>query len=152
MLNQAVKFQDEIILSKDTIGSISLFGAVNQDQLAVLLKFMCIRNCHAGERIFSAGDLPSEIYIVLHGRVDFVTENKGVHNIQSSYKLGDLLGETAVIGIQKQMGTAIAYGEKTQLLVLTRDALISIQREHTELYGILMMNIARDLSRKLHAR
>lgn len=151
MLSQTVSVQQDIMLSDEIISYISLFGALNREQLDTLLSYMHVRECRSGERIFSKGDLPSDIYILLNGRVDFLMDDGDVTRIQSSYKKGDVFGETAVIGIQTQLGTTVASGDDVQILVLSREALINIQKDNIELYGILMMNIAREVSRKFHS-
>jgi len=151
MLAQMVQEQRKITLSEETISYVSLFGALDREQLERLLGYMTQRHCRSGERIFSRGDLPSDIYVLLQGRVDFVVEEHGVARLKTSYKVGDTFGETAVIGIQTQIGSAIASGDDVELLVLSRDSLLLLHKEDPYLYGVLMMNIAREVSRKLHA-
>lgn len=150
MLTQEMVIDEEIQLSTEIRELISLIGGLTEAQLTTFLRFLCVRHCNAGERIFLEGDLPSNIYILTCGRVDLVVEKNGVPAIQNVFKPGDTFGETAVIGIQNQLGTAIASGDDVELLVLSREALINILETDIELYGILMMNIARDVSRKLH--
>lgn len=153
MLTQKVLLEeDAVVLSRELISSISLFGALSDRQQAIVLGVMTIRNCRAGEHIFSAGDQPSDIFVLINGRVDLVTEEGGVHRIQHAVRQGEMFGETAVIGIQNQICTAIASNDDAQLLVLSSEGLDQIQREDTGLFAILMMNIARDVSRKLHSR
>lgn len=150
MLTQKVSSQEDTGFTEETISSISLFGALDSDQIQTLLRLMQVRRCRSGEHIFSSGDLPSDIFILLNGRVDLVVNQAGVHRIQDSFSFGDTFGETAIIGIQPQIGTAIAFADDVKLLVLSREALIDIQQENIEIFAILMMNIARTVSRKLH--
>jgi CRP/FNR family cyclic AMP-dependent transcriptional regulator len=151
MMTQAAHIQDDIMQNEELISFVSLFGAMSDEQLDYLISRMSRKSCHSGERLFSKGDLPSSIYILVSGRVDFVTEESGISKIQSVFKTGDCFGETAVIGIQTQLGTAIASGDDVEVLELSREALIDIQANNIRLYGILMMNIAREVSRKYHA-
>lgn len=151
MLTQKVSLQEDPGFTEETISSISLFGALNPNQIQGLLPLMQVRLCRSGEHIFSAGDLPSDIYVLLSGRVDLVVNQGGVHRIRDSFGFGDTFGETAVIGIQPQIGNAIAFADDVKLLVISREALIELQERDVEVFAILMMNIARAVSRKLHA-
>ena len=151
MLTQKVSLQEDPGFTEEAMLSISLFGALNLNQIQTLLPLTQVRQCRSGEHIFSAGDLPSDIYVLLSGRVDLVVNQQGVHRIRDSFGFGDTFGETAVIGIQPQIGNAIAFADDVKLLVLSREALIELQAREVEIFAILMMNIARTVSRKLHA-
>ncbi|MFT7558231.1 MAG: CRP/FNR family cyclic AMP-dependent transcriptional regulator [Flavobacteriales bacterium] len=139
-------------ISEELLSYISLFGALSRVELDGLLSFTAVRQCRSGERLFEQDDLPSDIFILLKGRVDLVMDRGGITRIYESYKCGDSFGESAVIGIQTQIGSAIASGDNVELLVLSREALMSLHNSDSELYATLMMNIARELSRKLHVQ
>jgi hypothetical protein len=55
-----------------------------------------------------------------------------------------------VIGIQPHQGAAIAVID-TQLIVLSRKSLMSIYASDKELFSILILNIAREVCRRLYA-
>ncbi len=151
MLDKRSLEQVDKSLSNFDVDSISLFGALTANQLVQLWSYLEVRSYAAGVRVFQQGDLPTDIFILINGRIDFVVEKNGVHKLESSLKGGDVFGETAFIGIQPQVGSAIvSTHEDAELLVLTREALMRIHEEDTELFGMLMMNLARELSRKVH--
>lgn len=129
---------------------ISLFGALSDAQLHSILPRLKIVDKKAGDIIFQQGQLPCNVYIVLRGEVLMrVTRDDGsIANVE--YALGDCFGETAVIGIQSQLGEARALSD-TALMVLSRSDLLDIANHDSEIFGILMMNIAREVSRRLHA-
>ena len=147
---QVMRKKEEQLLTQEVLESISLFGSLTEEQLGLLLSLMELRECHAGERIFSEDDLPSSIYVLIKGRVDFLVKKKKVHCIQKTLGKGATFGESAVMGILRQPGTAIANADEVQLLVLTREALMIVQQVDMMLFGTLMMNLGRELSRKLH--
>ena len=151
MLKQQVSINEPIMLAEETTLAVSLFGAMSPQQLRSMLDLMTLRKCRSGEHLFCAGDLPSNIFVLVQGRVDLIVEQGGIHCIHRSFKVGDTIGETAVIGIQKQIGTAIASSDDVELLELSHQALMDIHSQDKELFCLLMMNIARDVSRKLHA-
>ena len=128
----------------------SLLGALTDIQVSTLLGSAKQRRYTAGERIFNQGDLPKGLYIVVTGRIDLVVRKNGIYSLEASYQAGDSLGETALIGIQPQVGSAIVVGDEVELLEISRDAFSELYETDLELYGLLMMNIARELSRKFH--
>lgn len=145
-------FGTGVTLSEKQIEKISLFGALTSQQRDRLLRESAVRHCRLGEQIFCEGDLPSDIYIILRGRVDLICERDNVHQIKQILTQGECFGETAVIGIQPQAATAIASTRDVSLLVLTSHLLIDIEKNNKELFALLMMNIARDVSRKIHGQ
>ena len=62
---------------------------------------------------------------------------------------GHCFGEASVIGILPHKGTAISITD-TELIVLSRNALLSIYESDKELFSILILNIAREVCRRLH--
>ena len=150
-INNRFDMLEESIPQSFEVESVSLFGALTPEQLGELWTHIECRHYTAGEKIFSQGDLPSDIFILASGRVDFVVEKGGVHRIEQSHMPGDTFGETAFIGIQPQVGSAmVAGGEVADVLVISRGSLMQIHVENPELFGLLMMNLAREVSRKFH--
>jgi CRP-like cAMP-binding protein len=69
-------------------------------------------------------------------------------NVRDGEK-GQCFGETSVIGIQPHAATAISVKD-TELIVLSRKALLSLFKINLELFSILILNIAREACRRLH--
>lgn len=142
---------DYVRLRQSELGLYSLFGGVSPLQLTMLEPYLESRQYAPGDKIFLQGDLPSEIFILIQGEIDLVVEQAGVYRIEASYERGDTFGETAFIGIQPQVGTAIvSAGEPVLTLSFTRESLFQLNQESSELFGLLMMNVAREVSRKIH--
>jgi len=66
-----------------------------------------------------------------------------------SFKDGDCFGETSVIGIQSHSSNALAV-KSTELIVLEPSKLLNIYDTNKELFSLLILNIARETSRRLH--
>lgn len=129
----------------------SMFGALTDAQMSKLFSYADRKTLGSGERVFEQGDLPTSIYIVITGRIDLVVRKNGIYSLEATFQAGDSLGETALVGIQPEVGSAIVVGEEAELLELPKEAILDLYEQDNELYGLLMMNIARDLSRKLHS-
>ncbi len=128
---------------------VSLFGALDNAQLSILLSYAKETHFDEGEVIFNQGQLPGEIYIVLSGKIDLRIVRDDFTETHLTYVPGDCFGETAVIGIQSQMGQA-SVEEDARILCLSRFSLLDMLEHDAALFGILMMNIAREVSRRLH--
>lgn len=131
------------------LGEVSVFGALTTSQLESLWQYLDVRSYCAGQRVFSQGDLPSGIYIVISGKVDFIVEKDGVFNVEACFQRGQTFGESAFLGIQPHVGSAqVRSAGDAEVLVFTRNALIEMQQRDLSLFALILMNFARDLSRK----
>ena len=102
-----------------------------------------------GEFVFEAGDAPSDIYIVWAGSVELVLDAEGEALAEAVLGVGECFGETAVIGIERHSASAVAK-EDTKLIVLPREVLFDLWESDKELFGMLVLNIAREACRRLH--
>lgn len=134
----------------DILNSISIFAGLSERQLYTLFSLLSKVTYKTNEVVFKQGDKPSHIYIVKTGRVKLVVWQDDTPLELIEFSQGHCFGEASVIGIQPHKGTAIAVAE-TELIVLSRNALMSIYDSDKELFGILILNIAREVCRRLHA-
>lgn len=131
--------------------AISLFGAINSEQLLQLWTYLEERHLAFGDVVFRQGDLPSAIYVLMSGEIELSRKtDMGESRVIGRCLPGDTFGESAYIGIQVQAGTARVASRTVECLALGRDALVAIQTRHVELFSLLMMNVAREISRKYH--
>jgi CRP-like cAMP-binding protein len=131
------------------LGRISIFAGLSQKQLYSLFRMLQEVRYRKGETIFEQGDEPSHIYIVKSGQVKLVIDKEGTPLELAAFEAGRCFGEASVIGIQRHAASAIAT-EDTELIVLSRSALLSIYKSDLELFSLLVLNIAREVCRRLH--
>ncbi len=132
------------------LNKISIFAGLSDPQLFTLFKLLGCVFYKANETIFEQGDEPSHIYIVKTGKVKLVVWEEQIPLELIVFEEGHCFGEASVIGIQRHQGTAIAMKD-TELIVLSRKALMSIYDSDKELFSILILNIAREVCRRLYA-
>lgn len=127
----------------------TILGGLADEQVLTLLNTMEVAQFEDQQVVFHCGDPASAIYIVLRGAVqlDFGDEMHPLSQIE--FQPGDCFGETSVIGIQPHSASAVARGDVT-LLTLTTNALHALYEEDTKLFAMLLLNIAREASRRLH--
>lgn len=131
------------------LNKISIFGGLTDMQLYEVFRRLETVEYQAGELIFRKGDQPSHIYIVETGRVELLLEGKRYALKRAIFEIGQCFGESAVIGIQPHTATAVAV-EACQLIVLSRQALMAIFEQDAPLFGLLILNIARETCRRLN--
>ena len=132
------------------LNRISIFGGLDDRQLYELFRLLQTAEFLAGEIVFRKGDHPSHIYIVRRGRIELLLEGSRYALERAVFDIGQCFGESAVIGIQPHTATAIAL-EKSELIVLSRHALMALFEQDKELFGLLLLNIARETCRRLNA-
>lgn len=143
----------ELLLDIDDIipilNKISIFAALNDKQLYTIFKLLMRTEYQKRDYVFEQGDQPKNIFIVLSGKVELVLNTGNSYLIKAMFGEGECFGETAVIGIQPHTASAIAV-EDTKLIVLPKKSLFDIWETDKELFGILILNIAREACRRLN--
>jgi len=131
------------------LNKISVFGSLQNDQIKGMLKLLKTVHYDEGEFIYNRGEPSSHIYIIKSGEVKMMIDNEGVYLELITFRQGDCFGETSVIGIQSHSSTARAI-KPTELIVIEPHDLLNIFETDKELFGMLILNIARETARRLH--
>jgi CRP/FNR family transcriptional regulator, cyclic AMP receptor protein len=134
---------------KAILNKIAIFGGFSRKQLDSFLRLLKCITYKKDEFIFKQGDEPTHIYIIRSGEVRIVVNVETEALVIADFREGDCFGETAVIGIQPHSASALAIKD-TELIVITAEALLSIYKSDKELFGKLILNIAREACRRLH--
>ena len=130
------------------LGQIALFGGLDDKQLYTVFHLLEVERYKRGEFIFRQGDAPSHIRIIRSGRVHIVEEVGGTPLELFEFRTGDCFGETSVLAVHPHTASALAI-EDAELLVIPRDKLFHLYHTDPALFGMLMMNIAREACRRL---
>lgn len=131
------------------LNKIAIFGGLNDKQLYSIFKHLRKTSYKANEYIFKQGDEPTDIYIIMSGEVKIIVDAEGTSLELIALGEGRSFGETAVIAVQPQSASALAVKD-SELIVFPRSAINSIFKSDKELFGMLMLNIAREACRRLH--
>lgn len=133
---------------KAILYKISIWGGLTDDQQEKIFRQLEVGFFTKGEYIFRTGDQPTHIYIVKSGKVDLIASNQEVTIQKEVVTTGGSFGIAALMAMQPHMVTAIA-AEDSEIMVLSRQAILGIRYEDIELFALLMMNIAREIARRL---
>ncbi len=128
---------------------IAIFGGLSEKELAVVFRKLKLADYGKGDVVFSPGETPRNIYIVKDGAIKLVATVNETNLELMMFTEGHCFGETAVIGIQPHSASAVA-AEPSELIVLSREALIELHRDEPQIFTKMILNIAREACRRLH--
>ena len=132
------------------LNKISILAGFSDKQLYSVFSLLEKVSYKTGEIIFEQDQEPSHIYIIQTGKIKLFVSKDGTPFELIEFGQGHCFGEASVIGIQPHAATAVAV-EDTELIVLSRTTLLSIYKSDLEIFSILILNIAREVCRRLHA-
>ncbi len=102
----------------------------------------------AGEVIIRENTPAHNLYVNLRGKVKVVLDISNNPMDVVEFGPGNCLGEVSVIGILNHTASVVAV-EDTQLLVISRRVLMDLFNYDKDRFSILLLNIARELARRL---
>jgi CRP/FNR family transcriptional regulator, cyclic AMP receptor protein len=130
------------------LSKISFFGGLSDTQRNKVLRFMKVGHFRKGEYVSKRGEEPSHIYVIIKGKIDLLITDNHVSIRKREFNVGNCFGEAAMLAMNNNTATFVA-AEDSELIVLSKRALNQLRREDLNLFCILIMNLARELARKL---
>lgn len=143
--NKDIDIKDLIPVLKN----VTVFAGLNDDDIVKICLNCMILQANAGEVILEEDKPATEIFIIIKGKVKIVLNLKENPLELIQFGVGDCIGEASVIGIQNHSASAVVIEDAT-LLVLSRNVLMQIFDTDKGLFSFLILNIARELARRLH--
>ena len=132
------------------IKKIALFGGLTDEQILKIGHLLEMTHYAANELIFKEGTEPSHIYIIKSGQVKIVCDRPDKKEFEIvMLEVGECFGETSVIGILPHSGSAISMTD-TDLIILSRNTLMTLYHSDPKLFGLIILNIAREACRRLY--
>ncbi|MDR2021366.1 MAG: cyclic nucleotide-binding domain-containing protein [Treponema sp.] len=122
----------------------SLFGGLLTEQIDKLVPLMIQESYEPGVDIITEGAPNDKIRFILEGRVAVV--KKGI--ILSEFGEGDAFGEMEVLDVMPSIAT-IKTLANTRVMAISNRCLREIYKTDIKSFSLIIMNLARDLSRRL---
>ncbi len=91
----------------------------------------------------------TDIFIILSGEIRIVLNMDENPIDLITLGPGNCIGEASVIGVQDHSASVILTKD-SEFLVLSRCALMQLCSENKNVFSMLILNIARELARRLH--
>lgn len=127
------------------LSRLPVFAGVDSAALAMLSELTVTRECGTGEVIVREGEPGDRMYFVRRGRVRVV---KAPAVTLAEFGPGDFFGEMSLVESVVRSASVVAL-EPTEVCTLRGLDFYELYRRRPEQYGIVMLNIARDLARRL---
>ncbi len=129
--------------------NIGLFGALSDDVLEYLAAQLSVETPPAGATLFREGDDASAMFVVISGEVEVLKKSKrGIEARVAVLGPGDWFGEMSIVDVQPRSATVRALAPSRLLRVSAAD-LDALYRHDLRSYAIIILNLARELSRRL---
>jgi CRP-like cAMP-binding protein len=131
----------------------SLFGGVTEEAFEQIRPLVRTQHFAPGDVVMHEGAVNDRIYLIVRGSVEIV---KGRHDQPELLRRittmaeGETFGEMELIDIQPCAATVRAL-EDTTALSLSNHDLYAISKQDMKTYALLVMNLAREISRRLRA-
>jgi len=122
----------------------SLFGGLTEDQIKSILPNMLNETYSPDEFIITEGKPNDKIYFLIEGQVAVI---KG-DIVLSKFSEGEAFGEMEVLDVMPAAASVKALTPVT-LMSVSNQALRKIYRIDIAAFSLIIMNLARDLSRRL---
>lgn len=126
----------------------SIFGAISKEAIEFLVETGNVISLTEGEQLFHLGDPGDHFFIILQGAVDFVKHHKGKSFPTRTAECGEALGFVSMIALHGHTGDAIAL-EDSLVLEITSQLYGELHEKHPSDFGIMTLNLARDMARTI---
>ncbi len=135
-----------MIASTAVLKKQALFGGLSEEQIENIISLMVKETYSADTCIISEGCPNDKIYFMLEGSVSVIKGNTSIATLIA----GNLFGEMEVLDVMPSSATIKAQTDVTTM-VLSNDALRRIYRNDIKVFTLLLMNLAREISRRLRS-
>lgn len=126
-----------------------LFGAMPEAVLEHLASDLTILEAEPGTYVFREGDEANSMFVVLQGDMEVLKRSKyGPEARVAVLGPGDWFGEMGVIDVQPRSASVMTVSP-ARFLKITAADLDRLYRLDVKAYSIIVLNIAREMSRRL---
>ena len=131
------------------VAQVPIFAGLPQRVIGILTDALRVVHVVPGAQLLREGEHARSLFVVYVGEVEILKHGKhGSEHKLAVLKRGDCVGVMSLIDIQPRSATARAIGAAT-LYVLEHSQIAKISQSDMEAYALLVLNIAREISRRL---
>jgi CRP-like cAMP-binding protein len=128
--------------------AIGLFGGLDDGILAQLFECLPVALVPAGDVVFREGDPGREMFVVLGGELEVLKRSTRGDTRLHGVGPREWFGEMSIIDVMPRPVTVRAVTDARLLRIRPTD-LELLYRTSTKAYALFVMNVARQLSRRL---
>jgi CRP/FNR family cyclic AMP-dependent transcriptional regulator len=133
----------------DELRDIGLFGGLADDVLSALVAGLRVLELDPGDVVFRENERGREMFVLLGGEMEVVKQSR--RDVPSRVAVlgpGDWFGEMSILDVMPRSATvrAIAY---SRVLRIGASDLENLYRRDAKSYALVVLNVAREMSRRL---
>lgn len=133
----------------EELRQVGLFGAVSDEVLEFLAAKLVVMLPTPGMEVFHEGDVARDMFVVMSGEMEVLKRSQ--HGVEARVALlgpGDWFGEMSILDVQPRSATVRVLAP-SRLLRINASDLDALYRYDVKAYAIIVLNVARELSRRL---
>ena len=127
-----------------------VFAGLSDLALTFILEQSDTIQVEAGEHFFREGDAANSLYVLTSGTVLIEKDWQGTPIKLQRMGIGDCIGEMAIIDLQGRSASARAETD-CRAIEIMRVTINKLYQQDLEQFAILMMNMGREVSRRLRS-
>jgi len=137
-------------ITAQILKDVGLFGGLDDETLTLLARELPTEHVEVGHVVVQEGDTSREMFVVVAGELEVVKEAKSGQEVRVAlFGPGDWFGEMAILDVQPRSASVRAVAPTMLVRFDTEHVDRLLYRRDVKAYAMLMMNIARELSRRL---
>jgi signal-transduction protein with cAMP-binding, CBS, and nucleotidyltransferase domain len=143
----------EQLLKKHELSSFthaSVFGALSESSILWLLQNGKIHSLEKGDHIFTQGQPGNSFHVILSGQISYYKFHDDHYAFIKDFKTGEQIGFMSMIALHDRVGRA-EVRQDTVTLEIDSELFHVFHNDRPLEFGILMMNLARDMARTLRS-
>lgn len=128
---------------------IGLFGGLAREVLCDFAAGLEVAEMPSGALVFKEGDSGREMFVILDGEVEVLRRSKRGHETSVAVLgPGDWFGEMSILDVLPRSATTRVVAP-ARLLRLSAHDLDGLYRKDLKAYSLFVLNVAREMSRRL---
>lgn len=128
---------------------IGLFGGLGDDILETFVATLPRLELPSGADVFHEGEAGRDLFVILDGEIEVLRRSKRGHETRVALLgPGDWFGEMSILDVLPRSATMRVVAP-SQLLRFSAQDLDTLYRRDVRAYSLLVLNIAREISRRL---
>jgi CRP/FNR family transcriptional regulator, cyclic AMP receptor protein len=132
------------MVNPESLQKYSLFGGLEPEQIGLILPLMVLETFGPDEFIITEGKPNDKIYFLIEGTVAVTKNNISL----SRFGEGEEFGEIEVLDVMPS-AASIKTITNVKVMSISNKALRDIYKIDIKIFSLIIMNLARDLSRRL---
>ena len=140
---------DKSEVDRAFLNRIPIFAGLPDRVMDLIASTLRVVQVVPGAQLLREGEHARSMFVVRDGELQILKHGKGGAEYKLAVlKAGDVVGEMSLIDIQPRSATARARGNAT-LYVLDIAEIAKLYGSDVEAYALLVLNISREISRRL---